>query len=378
MPEPLRVLHVAQPTTAGVPTVLLGYLRDQLDRGWQVSVACPTEEGWLAAAAAAVGATVLPWPATRAPGRATVDEVARLRRLLRAADPDVVHLHSSKAGLAGRLGPRARGRTVFQPHAWSFQAAGLLRVAAVGWERNAARRTDALICVSAAERAAGVRHGITPPTWTVPNGVDAVALRPAGRSAARATLRIPDAPTVVCVGRLCPQKGQLDLLAAWPAVRHAVPTARLVLVGNGPDRPTVLARAAGRPEIRVVGEVVDVATWYAAADVVVVPSRWEGMALVPLEAMACGRSVVVTDVAGAVESVPAGAGAVVRVGDGDALADALVARLRDPARAAAEGTAGRAHVVSRHSAAGAANAVADIYAHVLGRAIEVRCIPNGR
>jgi glycosyltransferase involved in cell wall biosynthesis len=253
-----------------------------------------------------------------------------------------------------------------------------VRAAALRWERRAARRTDALICVSAAERTAGVRHRVVGPTWVVPNGVDTLALRPSDRTVARVALGLPDAPTVVCVGRLCPQKGQRDLLAAWPAVRRDVPDARLVFVGTGPDRGALAAVAAGLGEVDLVDETSDVARWFAAADVVAVPSRWEGMALVPLEAMACARSVVMTDVAGARESVPPSAGAVVPVGEPGELAGALIDRLKNPALATAEGTAGRTHVERRHSAARAAEAVADIYTCLLDRTVEAQPAPNGR
>jgi glycosyltransferase involved in cell wall biosynthesis len=365
MAEPRRVLHVAQPTTAGVPTVLLGYLRDQLERGWDVAVACPPDTGWLAAEAGRAGARGLPWHADRAPGPSLAGEVRRLRELVATEQPDILHLHSSKAGLVGRFGHHGRHRTVFQPHAWSFLAVGkMLRAPAVRWERCAARRTDALICVSAAERAAGVALGIAPATWTVPNGVDGSQFVPTDRAAARADLGLGATPTVLCIGRLCEQKGQRDLLAAWPTVRRAVPDARLVLVGDGPDRAALTAAAAGLAGVDLVGEQRDPVRWYAAADVVAVPSRWEGMALVPLEAMACGRSVVVTDVAGA-ETVLPGAGAVVRQRDVSALAEALVMRLADPTRCGVEGAAGRAHVLSKHDLARAAADVAQIYQDVL-------------
>jgi glycosyltransferase involved in cell wall biosynthesis len=268
---------------------------------------------------------------------------------------------------------------VYQPHAWSFLAAhGLLRPATVHWERRAARWTDALICVSAAERAAGERLGITARTWTVPNGVDGARLRPVDQRTARADLGCPDVPTAVCVGRLCEQKGQASLLAVWPAVRHTVPGARLVLVGDGPDRPALEAAAARTPGVELVGAQPDPDRWYAAADVVVAPSLWEGMALAPLEAMACGRSVVVTDVAGAVESVPADAGAVVPIGDAAALAGAVVLRLTDASRATAEGIAGRRHVRYRHDLDAAAGAVAQIYLDVLCPSIDDRAATHRR
>lgn len=358
---PVRhVLHVSMPTTEGVARVLLGYVTDQLARGWQVTVACPAS-GWLGAEAAAVGATVLEWDAAREPGPRTVPETLSLRRLVRRTRPDVVHLHSAKAGLAGRLAVRRRVRTVYQPHAWSFLAAdGAVGRGARAWETWAARWTDVLVCVSADEREIGRRAGIRAEATVVPNGVDLARFAHApDPTAARARLGLTDAPTAVCLGRLCRQKGQDRLVALWSDVRRRVPDARLVLVGDGPDRPAVSGREADG--VVVVGAQADPATWLAAAEVVVVPSRWEGMALAPLEAMATGRPVVGFDVVGLAESVPPDAGLLVPDGDAAALVDAVVERLLDRNLAAVEGEAGRRHVATHHDAARAAHALAEVY-----------------
>ena len=365
-----RVLHVCVPTVAGVPTVLLGYLKDQLARGYLVSVACPPD-GWLATAAVEAGATVFCWRATRAPGPRVAGETLRLVRLIEATRPHVVHLHSAKAGLAGRLAIHGQRPTVFQPHAWSFLAVeGPARLAAVEWERFAVRWTDALVCVSNAERQIGVSHGVQAATWVIPNGVDCASWTAAGsrdRASARARLGLPDRPLAVCVGRLCTQKGQHDLLDAWDTVRTAVPCAKLALVGGGPDRASLQARIVGRRDVFLAGERADVQLWFAAANVVVVPSRWEGMALVPLEAMASGRSVVATDVPGVAESLPVDAGAVVAIGDRLGLADEIVVRLADRTRADAEGAAGRRQVESRHDMVVSAGAIISLYSTLLRR-----------
>ena len=112
-----------------------------------------------------------------------------------------------------------------------------------------------------------------------------------------------------------------------------------MLVGDGPDEESLRSNAG--PRVHLVGKRADVADWLAAADVVAFPSRWEGMSLGMLEAMAIGRSVVATDVGGAEEALGGEAGAVVPPGDAAALASAIVERLRDPARTAAEGRAAR-------------------------------------
>ena len=359
--KPVRhVLHVSMPTTEGVARVLLGYARDQVSRGWQVSVACPAT-GWLADEAAAAGATVVRWDAGREPGPRTLAETLQLARIVRRIRPDVIHLHSAKAGLAGRLAVRRRVRTVYQPHAWSFLAAdGAVGRSARAWEKWAGRWTDVLVCVSEDECEIGRRAGILTDARVVPNGVDLVAFADAPDPAsARSRLGLSEAPTAVCLGRLCRQKGQDRLVALWPDVRRRVPGAQLVLVGDGPDRDSVSGREADG--VVVVGVQSDPALWLAAADVVVVPSRWEGMALAPLEAMATGRSVVGFDVVGLAESVPPDAGLLVPDGAAGSLSQALTDRLLDPALASTEGAAGRRHVAQRHDVTRAAQTLAEVY-----------------
>lgn len=358
----MRVLHVSQPVEGGAAAVVAGLLTDQLGRGWAPVLACPP--GRLAKVAADLGVEVREWAAARSPGPSTGRETRALRRLVAAVAPDVVHLHSAKAGLAGRLAVRGALPTVYQPHGWSFDAAtGLLRAAAQAWERAGSRWTHRLVCVSADELAAGRAVGVRGPAVVVPNGVDIVRFRPRDRTAARARLELAEAPTVLCMGRVTEQKGQDRLLAAWPAVRAATPAAVLVIAGDGPA--TARWRGAD-PSVRWIGAVDDAEHWYAAADVVAVPSRWgEGMALVPLEAMASGRSVVASDVNGMRESIGP-AGRVVAADDPVALAAALTARLADPALAAREGAAGRQRVLAAFDVARAAEATAAVATELAG------------
>src|SRR5262245_65211945 len=99
--SPFHVLHVTQPTDGGVAAYVDGLIRDQATRGWRVSLACPG--GPLQEQARKIrGVSVLPWEAARNPGPPVVREVRTLRRLMRTLQPDMIHLHSSKAGLIGR------------------------------------------------------------------------------------------------------------------------------------------------------------------------------------------------------------------------------------------------------------------------------------
>ncbi|MEU7319818.1 glycosyltransferase [Streptomyces griseoviridis] len=372
-----RVLHVTQPVDGGVARVVTDLTRAQLTAGLRVTVACP--ESPLAAGLRSLGAEVRPWRATRSPGPTLVREVRRLGRIVAEVRPDLMHAHSAKAGLAGRLAVRGRVPTVFQPHAWSFEAvggatAGLAR----GWERWGARWASRVVCVSEAERTTGVRAGIDGQWRVVRNGVDPERFRPAAAHPARAALLPdlgPDAPLVVCVGRLCRQKGQDVLLDAWEFVSRQVPAARLVLVGDGPDRERLTDLAPS--SVRFAGAVADPAPWYQAADLVVLPSRWEGMALAPLEAMACGRPVVASDVDGARESLPAALAprCLVRPDRPPLLAAALTELLLDPVLRTSLGQQGRHYVLSTHDVRHTAEAVADVYRELLGDAV-VPAVPS--
>ncbi|WP_405582936.1 glycosyltransferase [Streptomyces sp. NBC_01092] len=356
-----HILHVAQPVEGGVARVVTDLAAAQLAAGLRVTVACP-RGGTLAYDVRALGCRVLRWDATRSPGHRLPGEVRRLARLVHDARPDLVHAHSAKAGLAARLAVRGALPTVFQPHAWSFEAAdGAVTRLALAWERFGARWAARVLCVSEAERRTGYRAGITARWRVVPNGVDTDRFRPEGDSA-----RSGAGPLVVCVGRLCRQKGQDVLLRAWPEVVRQVAGARLVLVGDGPDAARLRAEAPASVEF--AGGTPDTAAWYRAADVVVLPSRWEGMALAPLEAMACARPVVVTDVDGAAESLPPAhrPDCLVPSEDPGALARALTALLCDEPLRSALGARGRSHVLHAHDLRRATDAVTDVYRELLG------------
>lgn len=368
-PRELSVLHVAQPPDSGVTNVAATLLADQAARGWRVSVASP-QSSELSQHALRLDAHHHQWEATRAPGPTLAAEIHRLARVVEEVAPDLVHLHSAKAGLAGRLAVRRRRATVFQPHAWSFEAVhGTVQQATVGWERLAARWADAIVCVSHDERLRGQTAGVRGRYAEIPNGVDIEAFRPAthrDRGQARDMLGLEEGPIAMLLGRLFPQKGQDTMLRAWPSVRQRAAGAQLVLVGDGPQR-RALERMASEG-VRFAGSTREVAPWIAAADVVVLPSRWEaGLTLAAMEAMAMARSVVATDVAGMREGLLPGCGAVVPV-DGEApLADAVATRLADPALAQREGLAARLRVEDRYDIRLATARMADLYGAVRER-----------
>ncbi|MGV9314733.1 glycosyltransferase family 4 protein [Streptomyces sp. NPDC003691] len=374
----LTIFHLVQPVEGGVARVVTDLVRAQIAEGLRAEVACPPG-GELAERAAEAGARVHAWHAGRAPGPELLREVWTAARLIRRSRPHLVHAHSAKAGLVARLAVRGRVPTVFQPHAWSFdavegRAAELARI----WERYGTRWSTRTLCVSETERRAGESAGIAARWAVIRNGVDLGHFEHRehgpgpgpGPGRERAGLPeltgVPDgAPVVLCVGRLCRQKGQDVLLAAWPAVRAAVPDARLILVGDGPDR-AALTRLAP-PGVRFAGAIHDIRPWLRAADAVVLPSRWEGMALAPLEAMACGLPVVVTDVSGARESLPPGHDTygLVPPDDPAALAAALGRLLADPELRARLGREARTHTRATCDVRQTAAAVSGLYQDLL-------------
>jgi glycosyltransferase involved in cell wall biosynthesis len=298
-----------------------------------------------------------------------IAEALRLRRIVAEVKPDVVHLHCAKAGLAGRLVLRGRIPTVFSPHAWSFFAVrGLMRRLVLGWERFASRWTAASVCVSAAEAESGTSAGIGGRLVVLPNEVSPSAAD-VYRAQARTTIRTglgidASVPLAVCAARLVRQKGQDVLVAAWASVRAAVPDAQVVLVGDGPDRASLEALATDGVRFAGAADRDEAMRWMYAADVVVCPSRWEGMSLVPLEAMALGRPLVVTDVDGMAEVVAA---ATVPVDDAGALAEAIAGLLADPEAAEKAGRAGREHVESGGASHGSADKLLALYTELAAR-----------
>ncbi|GAA3234429.1 glycosyltransferase [Streptomyces lavendulae] len=379
-PEPLppTVLHLVQPVDGGVARVVTDLVRAQAAAGLRVLVGCPPG-GRLTDDARAAGAEVLTWRAGRSPGPGLPAEVLGAARLIRHVRPDLLHLHSAKAGLAGRIAVRGRVPTVFQPHAWSFDAVGGATAAlAMRWERAGARWADRVLCVSESERRAGEAEGITARWSVIRNGVDLDHFRPAHhdpdreRAEARAALPLPasltgDGPLAVCVGRLCPQKGQDVLLRAWPELLGNVPNARLALVGDGPDAERL--RRTAPPAVHFAGAAADIRPWLRAADLVVLPSRWEGMALAPLEAMACGRPVLVSDVSGARESLPPGQGRLCLVPPEDptALAKALGRLLTEPRLLTELGEQAQQHARTEFDVRRTTDAVTGLYHELLGR-----------
>ncbi len=195
---------------------------------------------------------------------------------------------------------------------------------------------DARAVVAVSDALAGKVRGLGVPDGRVHllyNGVDGARFQPGDRGAARGRLDLPqDVPVLLYVGNLKDAKGCVDLLEAFPAVLARHPQARLVMVGEGASRSTLLARGA---QLGVLDRLLlagarphdQLPLWMQAADLLSLPSHNEGVPNVVLEAMACGLPVVATRVGGIPEVLPEQAGLLVPAHDRIALGEALLTAL---------------------------------------------------
>ena len=305
-----------------------------------------------------------------------------LKRCVRGLRPDVVHTHSSKAGIVGRgaaWAARDAGlpKVVHTVHGlpWNDAQPAWKRRLFIASERWAARRCDALIGITAAMAEAFEAEGVAPRDRFVeiPSGVDLNVFSgadDAGADRLRQQLGLPpEVPLVGLVARLDALKGHADLLAAWPAVRVRVPGAHLVFIGDGHDAPVVREAAAGLGgAVTLVGRVAlhDMPAAYRMLDLCVLPSHQEGQSRVLVEALACGTPVVAYDVGGMPSICVDGmTGRLVRPGDTAALGGVVAWMLENPARAAALARNGRAHVEQRFSARAMRDGLAELYARLM-------------
>jgi glycosyltransferase involved in cell wall biosynthesis len=292
--------------------------------------------------------------------------IGRLRRLFQAWHPDVVHAHGLRAGALtaiavaiARTAPgsapgSAQSRTPLVVTVHNAPPAGGLTGAIYRvLERIVARNADSVLCVSAdledRMRAAGARrvgHAVVPAALVASAGGVSAETRAA---ALRAEFGAePGQAIVLAVGRLAAQKGfglLLDAAARWGDIQ---PEPLLVIVGAGPLAAELESRAAALGlAARFAGHRCDVPTLLAAADVFVLPSVWEGQALILQEALRAGVPIVATRVGGNPELAGQDAAILVPPGDARRLADAVRAVLGDPALAARlrRAAADRAHAL---------------------------------
>ena len=361
-PPGRAVLQLLGPSTGGIRRHVVELARRLPAHGWRSTVSGP------AGVLGALGELDHVVPVPGAPTPALVAARRALRAAAEASGADVVHAHGLKAGWLASLAGLPQPLVVTVHNLVLDEAAGRAAGVLRALEARLPRRADAVIAVSPgiAERFAGLR------------GADHIrTIRPVGPPPAptrapakvRADLGVPDdAPLVVAVARLHPQKDLPTLVRAAGPLRERVPGVRVAIVGEGPDRAALAALA---DELGVTGTVVlagpspDAADELAAADAVAMCSLWESGPLVVAEALQLGRPVVATPVGFVPELIEDGvSGRVVPVGDAGALAGALADMLADPAGASRLAAAGRLVAEEALGADRLAGEVARVYDEV--------------
>jgi len=266
----------------------------------------------------------------------------KLRGILKSGRFELLHSFLFHANFVGRLAAARTGVPVVS----SIRVTEVDRPFRVTLDRLTNRLVAAETCVSEAVRRWSIEQGLpAEKLFTIPNGVDCSAYQ-AEKGKLRGELNLPaEAKIALLPARLARQKGPDILLEAAVALCPRMPDLHFVLAGDGPLRAKlrISAKTEGiAHRFHLLGHRDDVPELLADADVVVLPSRWEGMPNAALEAMAAGRPVVAADVGGCPEVVDAGrTGLLVPPADSAELAEAIAKIISAPELGREMGEAGR-------------------------------------
>jgi glycosyltransferase involved in cell wall biosynthesis len=373
----VRVLHVVRPASGGMRQHVLQLATGLSAFGFDAEIACPGDSDVVQSALAA-GIEVRPVPIV-GPLRPLRDleAVLVLADVIRGGRFDIVHAHGSKAGLIGRLAAmlaRAPHRVVtVHNDVLGGSVGSRMRRIVVLVERWLSRHTSRIITVSDALRDGFVTEiGIDPAlVVTVHNGLDLEPfLSPCDPAPPRLRLGVPrDAVVLGQAARFAPQKAHDRLVAAAVPVLERVPSAWLVLAGDGPLLEPVRRQAAATSVAdRIVfpGFEHDVRGFLAALDMFVSSPSSEGLGNAAIEAMAAGLPVVSTRTGGIPEVVVDGeTGLLAEPGDAAALTEAMLRLARDPALRRQMGEAGRGRAIDEFAEPGMLARTAEVYREVL-------------
>lgn len=311
--RPLGILLAMEPGGGGVGRHVIDLATGFLQLGHRVDLVYSPRraEAWLLEALASLPLLrAHPVNLEREVGWRDATSALALQRVMRECGPfDIAHGHSSKAGALLRLvSSRSSARRVYTPHAFVTLSPDLGRLKRTFYgtsERILASFSDAIICVSDEEKQHAISLGIRPgKLFVVNNGIRELA--PANRTALRGQFGIE--PGDVCVGfvgRLAPQKAVDRLVAAFAAAYARHRNLRLLIIGDGPDLPSLKhqAHALGIEDRVSFGGNVDGADAMSAFDIFVLPSRYEAFPYVYLEATARGLPIITTQVGGSSDVV---------------------------------------------------------------------------
>ncbi len=379
--SPIRVLHViTRMVKGGAQENTLANAAGLRGDGWESLLAAghaAGPEGSLEGECESAGVRLVRIPelVRELSPREDLAALRGLEALMRRERPHLVHTHTSKAGILGRVAARRAGvpAVVHTPHGHVFHGYGgrMKTEVFIRAERVCAPRADRLVALTETERREHLDLRIgCPDQWrVVHSGIDFRPFEAARgeRERVRAELGMPAGAVVLgCVARLVPIKGHVHLVDAFARLARGRQDLHLLLVGDGPLREALVRQAreqglnvveeaprggesradAAASGVHFVGLRRDVPRLLAAMDLFVLPSLNEGMGRVLVEAMAMELPCVASRVSGIPDVVEEGrTGLLVPPADPEALARALETLLADPGRRRAMGTAGRAKAV---------------------------------
>lgn len=304
---------------------------------WRVSAAVPAD-GALKERLEALGCDVAVVPLS---GFALASSIMAIKRIIRAGKVDIVHAHGTRAAFYARPAARLAGApcvyTVHGMHYLHYSPAK--RAVFLMVERLMRRWQAKVIFVCEADMEEGVSLRVASPggTRVIYNGVPKAPQVPAGeRDRLRKEFGAATSDTVaLSVGRFHRQKGQRYLLEAAASLAGERPDIKFVLAGGGDSLEAMKKLAGVAKNVVFLGPRDDIPALMTAADIFVLPSLWEGLPYVLLEAAGRGLPIVASEVDGVVEVIRNGeTGRLVPPGDSVALARAVAALVDDKDSAA--------------------------------------------
>jgi glycosyltransferase involved in cell wall biosynthesis len=299
--------------------------------------------------------------------RSMAGAIRRLSNAIDEFDADVVHTHLVHAHLAGRAAAVGSGRrcaVISTEHNLGYikRGAGLLN----GLNARTSRINRKIVCISDAVRGRCQSFGMPDGRMQVIyNGISAGDPEPASIEAQKAALGYnPTRPLAMMVGRLVPEKGA-DLFVEMLRQTEEIDG---LMIGDGVEAERIAELSGGivgRPRFHWEKNVADISSRFAAADVVVVPSRREGLGIVALEAMAASRPVVATRIGGLPEVVQHEVtGLIIDPESPAALSEAVRRLLANPELARGMGMRGRERVLENFTVDEMRNRYLELYRSV--------------
>lgn len=239
-----------------------------------------------------------------------IGAILKIRKIIKKEKPDVVYLHSSKAGAVGRLALlfNFQVKILYNAHGWYFNAqiSNKKKIFFAIIEKILAFKTDKIINISQSEYDSALKYKIASrkKMCVIENGIDFSKFKDSDkyRIETRRKLNIKDNEIVIgVVGRLSEQKDPLTSIKAFKIIKEKYKNTKLLFVGSGELEDKVIEYAKTNKlneDVIITGWVDCVEKYIPAFDIAILPSKWEGFGLVIIEYMACDKPIIACNVGG--------------------------------------------------------------------------------